>query len=78
MEHFAGIEAFQRALRLSLIVDAQHVAGIVAKKICDNAAGALDRSGEREQPRGEHGLFSFGLLSKQGNDLFQHAVILNR
>ena len=78
MKRLAGGKARKGALRVSLIVCAQNVAGVIAQKIGGDPYCAFDRSREREHLGGEHSLFPSELLRLNGRNLLQRPVCGDR
>ena len=75
VQRLAGLEAQARPLRLTLVVNAEHVAGIIAEKVGGHAHRPLYRGGKGDDARSQYRSLPPHLLRLHGDHLFQQAVI---
>ena len=77
VERRAGLKALFCALRLALFVCAQHVAGVIAEKVCRNAGRAQFMRGDAHLAGEKHLLFSAGCRLPAVDDVDQRARVID-
>jgi len=77
VERRTGLKALFCALRLALFVCAQHVAGVIAEKVCRNAGRAQLMRGDAHLAGEKHLLFSAGCRLPAVDDVDQRARIID-
>ena len=73
----AGLKALFCALRLALFVCAQHVAGVIAEKVCRNAGRAQLMRGDAHLAGEKHLLFSVDGRLPAVDDVDQRARVID-